>query len=201
MFRSLSIAREIKLIACAVCLATVSATPAKAAFHFWNLNEIYTNSSGTLQFIEFSTTFGGQQFVTGQQITIHNIGDTIQNTFTIPSNLPSDSTNKKFLLGTAGLAAAGGPTPDYIIPSNFLFSAGGSITFFGANPGSYSALPTDGFLSRTWGGGNALNSPTNFAGQSSPVPEPTTMILTPLAAGAMYLVKRRRRGSEPATTC
>ena len=66
------------------------------------------------------------------------------NTFTIPSNLPSDSKNHTCLFGTTGLQAAGGPTPDYTIPNGFLFTSGGTISFFGQNGGVYTALPTDG---------------------------------------------------------
>ncbi len=38
----------------------------------------------------------------------------------------------------------GGITPDYIIPSNFLFLSGGTISFAGISTMPYTALPTDG---------------------------------------------------------
>jgi hypothetical protein len=176
------------------------AQPAQAAFHLWSLQQIYTNNTGTLQFIELSTQFSGQPFVGGQQIQVSNTGATQTHTFTIPSNLPfsPDTANRTFLIGTAGLHAAGGPAPDYpTLPNNFLFSGGGTISFFGANSGPYNALPTDGTLSRTFvGGGNAVNSPKNFAGQVGRVviPEPGTFAL--LAIGAVSslvcLFMRRR---------
>ncbi len=183
--------------AAAFCVTIALATPAHAAFHLWFLSEVYTNASGTLQFIELTTTQNNQQFISGQSISVSNIGNSLTNTYNITLNSGSPTANHKLLFGTAGLTAAGGPTPDYIIPNGFLFSAGGSISYFGEGTGSYaplsySALPTDGYLSRTWGGGNALNSPTNFAGATSPVPEPATMILTPIAFASMYLVRRRR---------
>lgn len=174
---------------------TTLISPARAAFHLWNLQELYSNSSGTLQFIEMYTNFSSQQFVGGQQINVNNIGMTLMNSLTLPSHLPGDSAMKHFLIGTAGIQAAGGPAPDFIMPDGFLFTAGGSISFFGANSGAYSALPTDGTMSRIWGGGNnAVNSPTNFGGQSSPVvvPEPTSLILAPLAFGGLYWNLRRK---------
>lgn len=186
----------------ALALTAVWTPTAKAAFHLWDLAEIYSNSSGTLQFIELSTPFGSQEFVAGQTINVSNIGASLTNMLTLPSNLPGDSTNKRFLIGTAGVQAAGAPAPDFIMPNGFLFTAGGTINFFGANSGPYTAMPTDGTLSRVWGGGNQVNSPTNFAGQSGQVvvPEPTTMVLAPLAIG-MYGVYRRmtRRRKDSAT--
>jgi hypothetical protein len=179
------------------CFALMlSATSTKAAFHLWQLRELYSDSTGSLQFIELFTANGSQQFVGGQQISVSNIGNTLTNTFTIPANLLSDSTNKSFLLGTAGLQAAGGPTPDYIIPSNFLFTGGGSIAFFGTNSGAYTALPTNGTASRIWGGStnNASNSPTNFAGQiGSVVPEPSSFYLAALAIAGFCCMSRRRK--------
>jgi serralysin len=174
--------------------------PAPAAFHLWQLNEIYTNNTGTLQFIEMKNANNFENFVANQQIKVSNVGATQTNTFTIPStgNLPGDTINKSLLFGTSGLQAAGGPAPDFIIPDGFLFSGGGTINFFGLNSGPYTAMPTDGVLSRTWTGGDAPNTPTNYAGVTGfVVPEPTTMVLTPLAVGLFgaYRVLTRRRQS------
>ena len=182
-----------KLLVVVSMLATGSS---KAAFHLWNLSEVFSNSTGTLQFIEFETTFGSQQFVAGHSVTVSNIGSSLSNMFTLSSNLPGNSANRRFLLGTAGLQAAGGPVPDYIIPDNFLFTAGGSINFFGTNSGTYTALPTDGTLSRTWGGGNQINSPTNFANQvgTVTVPEPRSVLLL-LSGGLLCAGFRRARGA------
>jgi hypothetical protein len=169
-------------------------SPAQAAFHLWNIREIYTDTSGSLQFVELFCTFGSQQFVGGQQIRVANVGGSATHTFTIPSNLPGDTANHTFLLGTSGLQAAGGPVPDFIIPSNFLFSGGGTITFFGANGGAYTSLPTDGVNSRVWGDGNAANSPQNFAGQVGmvAVPEPAAWAVFGLGGIGLYFLLRRR---------
>src|SRR4051812_41454815 len=112
LLRSLTLA-----LACAL-----SAGSASAAFHFWNIQEVYTNASGTLQYIEFVALGGGQQFVNGQQISVSNVGASQTNTFTLTASLPLDSAGHTFQIGTAGLQAAGGPVPDFIIPNNFLFA-------------------------------------------------------------------------------
>ena len=106
------------------------APKAHAAFHLWNISELYTNSSGTLQFIELSTTASGQNFVGGQQIHI-SFGGQTQTPFTVPSNLSTstDTSNKEFLIGTAGIQAAGAPAPDFVMPNGFLFLGGGTISF------------------------------------------------------------------------
>jgi autotransporter-associated beta strand protein len=161
--------RRLALWAAVVVGSLAVAPTAQAAFHLWNISELYTNSSGTLQFIELSTAASGQNFVGNHSITI-TFGS--QHTFTIPSNLSTstDTTNKDFLIGTAGIQAAGAPAPDFIMPNGFLFSGGGSISFFGANPGSYTALPTDGTMARLFTAGtNIANNPQNFAGQTGKV--------------------------------
>src|ERR1051326_4647652 len=130
------------VLAAAVALLGIAASPSRAAFHLWALHEVYTNSSGALQFIELQDDFGGQNSTSGQQIDVFD--GTTHHTFTLPSSLPGDTTNHNLLLGTAGLQGAGGPAPDFIIPNGFLFAGGATISFFGFNGGAYSSLPTDG---------------------------------------------------------
>ena len=180
-----------KSLALAALAAVSAAVPAKAAFHLWTITEIYSDASGHLQFIELKDNFGGQNFVGGQTLQLNNTANTITHSYTFPTSFASDSFNHTMLLGTAGLHAAGAPTPDFIIPDNFIFTAGGSISFFNAS-GSYSALPTDGVLSRTWGDGNAANSPQNFAGQTGMVvvPEPAATVL--LLLGGLVVAGVRR---------
>lgn len=159
----------------------LGASSSQAAFHLWSIREVYSDASGTNQFIEFFTSSGNQQFVGGQQIRVTS--PTATNTFTLPSNLPSDSAGKAFLIGTASITGFGAPARDFTISNNFLFTGGGTITFFGANSGPYTALPTDGVNSRTWTGGNAVNSPQNFAGQIGNInlnTPPTVSITNPL---------------------
>jgi hypothetical protein len=175
------------------CAAAMTTSPAPAAFHLWNIREIYTDASGELQFIEFFTASSSQQFVGGRSITVTPAGGGTPNVFTIPSNLPGDSANHAFLIATSDANAAGAPTPDYVLPNNFLFAGGGTISFFGANSGSYTALPTDGVRSRLWGNGDVVNSPQNFAGASGfVVPEPATWALFGLGGlGLCFLLRRR----------
>ncbi len=172
----------LRILLCAL-ISTASGF-SHAAFHLWAIVELYSDASGTLQFIEFSTAFSGQEFVAGHAITVTNVAGTQTNTFTLPNNLPTGTANRRFLIGTAGIQAAGGPPPDYIMPNGFLFTDGGTISFFGTNSGPYTALPTNGTLSRTFGGGDAANSPTNFAGMTGAVTPPPTVPGAPTGATA-----------------
>jgi len=178
-----------------LCLgATLASIPhAQAAFHLWTIREIYTDASGSLQFMELFDFNSNENFVNGMTINVSNVGNTQTHSFTIPgSSLPGNTANHALLFGTAGLQAAGGPAPDYIIPNGFLFSAGGSISFFGANSGSYTAMPTDGVNSRTWAGGNAANSPVNYNGATGFVVAPEPGALALLGVGCFAALFRRR---------
>jgi hypothetical protein len=179
------------------CVSMMTVAPARAAFHLWNLQELYSDSTGTLQFIELFTTSNTQtNFTSTRSITVRDAANLNPRTFNTPTSTLPGTANRTLLYGTAGLQAAGGPTPDYIIPDNFLHIGGGNIAFFGANGGAYTALPTNGTQSRAWTSGiDSVNSPRNFAGTTGTVsvPEPSSVILVPLAVGSMYWISRRRR--------
>jgi len=145
-----------------------------ASFHLWQLSELYSNADGTVQFVELTTVFGGQQFVMGHTIT-STTGGTTQS-FTLNANLSGDSAGRTFLIGTAAVAALSGVTPDYVVPDGFLFTTNGMLNWAeGADSWSYATLPVDGTHALLRSGGTAINSPRNFAG--------TTGILTLPVAG------------------
>src|SRR5262245_15899084 len=132
-WKSRAVVRRL-ICAAAVVATTAIATPSQAAFHLWTLSEAYSNASGTLQFLELSDpTFGGQQVVQGTTLSVTNAAMTMTHNFLFPNNLPGDSLNHTFILGTAGIQAAGGPAPDFIIPNGFLFQGGGDISYFNAS--------------------------------------------------------------------
>jgi serralysin len=179
----------------------VAVKPAPASFHEWRISEVYSNASGSVQFIEFvqpSFMIDDERFLSGLPLASSS------SNFTFPGNLPSaPPANSHFLVATPGYAALSGvPAPDYTLATNNFFSpsAGDTLTYaFGTDSLSFtsSQLPTNGSLSlnrASYGSATLVslpNSPTNFAGVTGTVPEPGTLSL--LTAGALGFCRRRRR--------
>lgn len=175
---------------------------AQASFHLFDIQEIYTNSAGTVQFIELFSPSAGQGSLSGHSVTFELNGVTSA-TFNL-SNLVGDTTNKTVLLGTANLTALYSVTPDFVIPANF-FTAGANnfINFSGGTDKvNLTLLPTNG----TWSLNGLINdagetsastsvnaqaTPTNFAGQTATIPEPAAAALVVLASGVTGLRRRR----------
>ena len=51
----------LRIVLCAgvTCSAMLAASPALAAFHLWQVKEVFSNSDGSVQFIEMFDSFGG----------------------------------------------------------------------------------------------------------------------------------------------
>lgn len=194
-------------LAAAAIASLTAAQTARASFHLWEIDEVFSDASGNVQFIEFDNHFDFEYFLTAS-------GGLTSNThsYSFPGNLPAQSTvNKHFLVGTAAYAAlAGVPAPDYVIPNGFFSTAGDTLTLQFADNGAISftgaQLPTDGMhsLNRAYGGPTssgfttAINSPTNFAGETGIVPEPSSAALLLLGAAMAASDRRRRAASRSA---
>ncbi len=92
--------------------------------HTFQISELYSSADGNIQFIELheSLGFDGEQFLAGHALTSKQGATT--RTYTFPVNLPNGFTaNKRVLIATAGFAALGIVTPDYVVPAPFLFRA------------------------------------------------------------------------------
>jgi len=149
----------------AVALAGI---PARASFHLFSMDELYTNGDGSVQFMEMSALTGGQQFVAGH--TLVATDGTTTHTFSVPANLPGDTSGRRVLFATQGFAALGIVTPDYVVPNGFFFQGGGTVRWGeGADVWNYPALPTDGQHSIERTGAQVVNSPQNFAGATASI--------------------------------
>jgi hypothetical protein len=139
---------------------------AMATHHLWDIQEIYSNDDGSIQFIELFSLSANQDSLNGINLVSTDSTGTISTTYTFTSNSGIPTTNRSLLLATPGFAALpGGIVPDYEIPFDFLFTAGGRLDFdSGADVLNYAALPTDGINSLDSSGSINANSPTNFGG-------------------------------------
>jgi hypothetical protein len=170
--------------------ATFSAD-AGAAFHTFQISELYSSPDGNVQFVELHEHLGlnGEQFLGGHTLTSTQGATT--RTYAFPTNLPDGNTaDKRVLIATAGFAALGIVTPDYVVPTPFLFPGGGTINYAGVDMISYPALPTDGVSSLDRTGAVGINSPTNYAGQTGsigPPAPPAAATGVPALGGATLL--------------
>ena len=178
-----------------VAVAASGIFPASASFHTFQINELYSNASGSVQFIELLEGFGvnGQQFLSGHKLSATQ-GSTTR-TFTFPTDLPSSATaGKHVLIATPAFASLGIVTPDFIVPAGFLFTHGATVDYAGVDSVTYSALPVDGVSSLSRSGTTGVNSPTNFAGESGtigappPPPPPSAPSAVPTLGNAAIAV-------------
>jgi hypothetical protein len=178
----------------------LAATAAEAGHHSWDITELFSNSSGSVQYVELFCPANGESGLGPFTLT------TGTNTLNFVTNLPSATTaNTWVLCATAGFnSLPGGIVPDYIVPANFFPTGGGTINYAGgADIWNYTAVPTDGVLARQRNGTNATNSPRNFAGASgsvnlgTPVPATQSWALAALVGGILLVGSGllRRRGA------
>ncbi len=157
-----------------------------SAFHMVQINEVYSNASGTVQFIELTMLSGGQTFFSGQTISSAQ-GGSIKS-YMFPTNLSRGVAGAKVLIGTTGYAAlAGVPAPDYIVQNGFVFTSNLTINFAGVDFVSFPSVPTDGTLSIDRNLATATNTPTNNAGATGTVvlPSPGTAPAAPTIGTAV----------------
>ena len=177
----------------ALTAGTLLITPTlRAAQHLWDFQELYTNSDGSIQFIEMACDSGGQQFLGGFTIT-EKQGATILNTFTFSTSLSLNSPlpghpntagttlNQTMLIATANFTSLFGIVPDYILPAGFLTTGAGKTLNFNASPVeivNIDTLPTNGIMSLDAMSANdtatavAINptaNPSNFRGETGTI--------------------------------
>lgn len=162
---------RMRTLSVAAFLAVVSlgAAQAPAASHLWRFNELFTNADGTIQFVEMRECCGSTQewHLIGKFMTADGTGDIVF----FNHNLSPPTDHKYFLLGTEGYANLPGvPQPDFILPDGFLTTLGDTLSYWTYDQATFlygqGELPDDGYMSLQGDHTTAVNSPTNFAGET-----------------------------------
>ena len=138
-----------------------AARPAAAGHHLWDFTQAFSNANGSIQYVELFTSDNSEAGVGAFGITQG------ANSFSFVTNLSTSVTAHTWILvATPGFGSLpGGVTPDYILPANFLNTAGGTLNYAGGvDVWAYGALPTDGHSSLLRNGSTTENAPHNFAG-------------------------------------
>src|SRR5258708_6999632 len=108
--------------------SALAAPSAWANFHLFQIEEIFSNADGTVQYVVLHETTGanGENLLGGHTFTSTSGGST--NTFVFPSDLPGGSCGyyscmpsptafARVLIATQGFAQLGLVPPDYVIPN------------------------------------------------------------------------------------
>lgn len=179
----------------ALCLALPS--PAQARFHLWNVNEVFSNADGSVQFVEFVTTSGFQDLLADHEAQFLQNGAVIANAPFLTDLFTTDTATHSLLMATPAFQAAAGIEPDYTMPAQTIPVAtcdgvrmsGAALTLLSFAAGS---IPLDGTHSLNRDIGVATATPTNFAGETGTlVPEPAAAALGVGALGALGLSRAR----------
>jgi hypothetical protein len=160
----------------------LAAPAAFASFHTFQIEQLYSNADGSVQFIVMHETqhANGENLWAGHTLTNTHAG--VSRVFVFPNDLPggsggylmmpSPTADKRALIATQGFAALGLVTPDYVIQNGFLTTDGGTLNYAGVDILPYPALPTDGVNAINRNGVAIPNVATNFAGASASVTGP-----------------------------
>jgi hypothetical protein len=157
---------------------------ASATFHNWDIVEVYTSPDGSVQFIEMFTTSNAENLANTRAGGIFSG----TNSYSFLTDLPAGTANKTFLVGSSSYDAIAQvdvnvPVPDYVVVDNFFSTSGDTLELKWFTSSVFDTLiftaiqlPTDGINSLNHvfeDDGNssfsALNSPTNFAGDTGSV--------------------------------
>jgi hypothetical protein len=159
-----------------------------AAFHLWNVKEVFSNSTGSVQFVEMFDSSGGETFTSGTKLRSNSDG--VIKEFTFPGNLVNN-TPGHMLIATSGFGSlTGGVAPTFTFNQSstpltlpFFNQNATNITFTFTGSGDSMALtgaslPKDGirsltdanatglFPNLTSNNSSGVNSPTNLLGAS-----------------------------------
>ena len=122
---------------------TLASSTALATFHTFIIQELYSNASGTVQYIvlQEGQAMDGQDLFKTHGMQRTSADGSQFKTFPFPKDLPSPSTARKFvLIGTQSFAALGLITPDYVMPDGYMLITNGVMNFAGVDQIDYAGV-------------------------------------------------------------
>jgi hypothetical protein len=172
-------------------VTTMLATPASAAFHFWQIKEVFSSADGSVQFVEMFNSNPGEYDIDLYAIHTESetAGNIVTNDFVFPNEISSDTAGRHLLIATNGFGSLpGGITPDFTFSQSMspiigpFFNPNAtniSISFTGSGDTVSFAgpqLPKNGINSLTDSAlylesnlVSGVNSPTNFNNQTGSI--------------------------------
>lgn len=191
-------------------LVTLPTGAAFAGIHTWDVNEVFSNAEGNIQFVELWEADGGE----GENgVGNGSISSDTQSHSFDNGAVTGNTANRYYLIATQDFAdLPGAPTPDEILPPGpipppganpFFATTGDTVAFGGFDSWNFGAVPTNGTDSLDRLTGVGANSPTNYAGDSGSVdanvsapipllgPGAAALLFSAVGAGG-YLALRRR---------
>jgi hypothetical protein len=193
----------------AAAILMAANTHARASFHLWKFDQVYSDATGTRQFIEMSCDIGGQQFFFsdaggpfGPARIISSAG-----TFVFPHDLPMpadighDTDGQHLLLATSGFSPFG-VKADFELPEHFFSTSADGLKFTPNDPAivldvmNWFSLPTDGKTSLHQLPGSTFQetreaTAANFGGAPTTlVPLPTSVTMGLIGLALAVVAKR-----------
>lgn len=157
----------------ALAVLALAPVSAQAGSHLWVINELFSDQSGNVQFIEMHvpSNDANERFMNGKWVLSQATGHQLNLTHDLPINSTAFA---YLLLGTQAYAnLPGAPTPDYIITPSFFNKVADTIRWwqYGTGDLAFTAgqLPLDGVHSMNRDHTTGTNSPTNFNGETGSV--------------------------------
>ena len=95
----------------ALCIVLIFSGTLQAGGHLWDINELYSNSDGSIQFVELHVPMAAanENFMVNKYIRSNATGQE----FTFPGNVVGNTAFKHLLIATAGFASLPGAPVSY----------------------------------------------------------------------------------------
>src|SRR3954454_6452542 len=116
---------------CLAAIVAACAMPASAAFHLFRIDQVYSNSDGSIQYVVMRETTGTNNEDRWAGIALATTNKAgVQKSMTFPANLPSTGTaSRSVLIATPAFAALGIIAPNYTMPARFIPTEGGTLDY------------------------------------------------------------------------